>query len=71
MAIIASHTDKQEEIDEAIQLLKETDSINYSRQVAVNLVQTAWEDGINNILPEGRSKQLLKLLAEYNVGRKI
>lgn len=71
MDIIASHTDKQEEIDEAIELLRKSNSIAYAREVAVDLVKTAWEDGINRILPDGKSKQLLKLLGEYNVGRKI
>lgn len=71
MDIIASHTDKQEEIDEAIDLLRKSYSIAYAREVAVDLVKTAWEDGINRILPDGKSKQLLKLLGEYNVGRKI
>ncbi|EAR95693.2 polyprenyl synthetase protein (macronuclear) [Tetrahymena thermophila SB210] len=68
--ILSSHTDNQDEIDEAIALVKKTDSISYSRKVAQELVQTAWND-IENLLPASRSKQLLKLLAEYNIGRKI
>ncbi|EGR30011.1 octaprenyl-diphosphate synthase, putative [Ichthyophthirius multifiliis] len=68
--ILRMHTNDQDLINEAIQIVKSTDSINYSRQVGAQLVKTAWEE-VENIIPEGKPKQLLKLLAEHNIERQV
>ncbi|KRW99378.1 Terpenoid synthase [Pseudocohnilembus persalinus] len=71
LEIVKSKPEDIETIKEAIQLIKKTDSIKFSKQIAEELIQIAWNDGMEKVLPEGDAKIKLKLLAEYNIGRKI
>ena len=70
LEILDSHTEKEEEILEAINIINKYDGIDYSRKRAEELVTGAWE-GINSVLPESNAKTILKKFAEYLVDRKI
>jgi len=56
-------------IDEAIGLIKKTNSIEFSQQVAEKLIKDGWEK-IKDYIPNNKSKGALKELAEYFIKRK-
>jgi geranylgeranyl pyrophosphate synthase len=68
--ILDSHTEKMEEIQEAIDILKGTESIAFAKQFAKDLVSQSWND-IEKNLKEGKAKELLKSFAEYLITRDI
>lgn len=68
--ILDSKTDNQEVIEEAIQLLKKTGSIEYAQQVADRLVKEAWNE-VADILPNRQAKWYLKALSEFFTKRSI
>ncbi|KYC45761.1 MAG: Geranylgeranyl diphosphate synthase [Candidatus Methanofastidiosum methylothiophilum] len=68
--ILNSHTNEKKIIDEAIKLIKETDSIEKSRETANRLVIESWNE-INNELKESEAKINLKAFSEFLIKRKI
>ncbi|MFA5763458.1 MAG: polyprenyl synthetase family protein [archaeon] len=70
VAILDSHTEKEEEIKEALDIINKYDGINYSKQVAEKMITDAWAE-VNSVLDESNAKIILKKFAEYLVDRKI
>lgn len=68
--ILDSHTTKEEEIKEALEIINRYDGISYSKKRAEELVLSAWEK-VNGLIKESNAKTLLKKFAEYLVDRKI
>ena len=68
--ILDSHTEKEEEIREALDIINKYDGINYSKSVAEKMVTGAWKE-IDSTLEESNAKKILKKFAEYLVDRKI
>jgi len=68
--ILDSHTEKEEEIKEALDLINEYDGIAYSKSVAEKMVTGAWKE-IDSTLDESNAKTVLKKFAEFLVDRKI
>ena len=68
--ILDSHTEKEEEIVEAINIINKYDGIEYARKRAEELVLSAWEK-VDGVLPETNAKKVLKKFAEYLIDRKI
>ncbi len=68
--ILDSHTEKDEEIKEALEIVNRYDGIEYSRKKAEELVESAWKE-VDSVLKESNSKIILKKFAEYLVHRKI
>ncbi|MDD3084153.1 MAG: polyprenyl synthetase family protein, partial [Candidatus ainarchaeum sp.] len=68
--ILDSHTEKEEEIQEALDIISKYDGINYSRKKAEFLVEKAWSE-IDAVLQDSNAKKILKKFAEYLVERKI
>ena len=64
------HTKDQELRNEAIEIMKKYDSINYSRKKAKSMVESAWLE-IEKILPESEAKIKLKAFAYYLIERDI
>ena len=65
--IVSSHTKKQEEILEAIEIIKKYGSIEYARSYSQKLVDKAKKK--LSILPESEDKKALLSLADYVVNR--
>jgi len=57
-------------IKEAIDIMKETGSLEYAHGVAKKLVEDAWKN-VEKHLPDGIAKEKLKLFADYLITRKI
>jgi geranylgeranyl pyrophosphate synthase len=68
--ILDSHTEVEEEIKEALDIINKYDGIAYSKEVADGMVTKAWEE-VNTVLEENDAKTILKKFAEYLVDRKI
>jgi len=68
--ILDSHTKKEEEIQEALDIINKYDGIDYSKKKAEELVLGAWADA-DKVLEESNAKKILKKFAEYLVDRKI
>jgi len=63
-------TEDRSLINEAIDLLKSSKSIDYARSLAKKLVDEAWEDA-KPILPQSTAKAYIKALSYFFVDRKI
>eukprot|EP00026_Physarum_polycephalum_P010020 Phypoly_transcript_10164.p1 GENE.Phypoly_transcript_10164~~Phypoly_transcript_10164.p1 ORF type:complete len:376 (+),score=57.27 Phypoly_transcript_10164:207-1334(+) len=70
IAILNKHTESQEEIQEAIKIVRETGSIDYARKVAQDLVRSSWESA-KNVLPDSPARDNLYLFAQYLIHRNI
>ena len=68
--ILGMRTKQQTLIDEAIELIKKTKSLEYSRNMGYQLVTEAWKN-IEKELPNTQGKQKLKLLGEFTMARSI
>lgn len=68
--ILDSHTTRESEIQEAIDIINEYDGIPYARKVAEKMVLGAWKDA-DKVLKESNAKKVLKKFAEYLIERKI
>jgi geranylgeranyl pyrophosphate synthase len=68
--ILDSHTEKEKEIQEALNIINKYDGIDYSKKRAVELVEQAWNE-VDSVLLESNAKKVLKKFAEYLVDRKI
>lgn len=66
--ILLMHTRDQTLINEAIQIMVDTGSLDYARQVAKDIVNKAWAD-VEAVLPESEAKTKLKVFADYLVNR--
>jgi geranylgeranyl pyrophosphate synthase len=70
LEILNQRTNDVALIQEAIALIKETDSITHARGVAKEIVEKAWND-IEPLLPENDAKTKLKVFADYLINRQI
>ena len=68
--ILDSHTEKEEELQEALDIINKYDGIDYSKKKAEELVLNAWADA-DKVLKDSNAKTILKKFAEYLVDRKI
>jgi geranylgeranyl pyrophosphate synthase len=68
--ILDSHTEKEEEITEALAIINKYDGIPYAKKRAEELVEQAWKN-VDSVLEESNAKTVLKKFAEYLVDRKI
>ena len=57
-------------IEEAITLIKKTNSLKYARELGNKLISQAWNE-IEPLLPNNQGKTKLKLLAEFCMGRNL
>ena len=55
---------------QAIRILKDAGSIEYSQAYAQRLLAEAWE-GVDEILKESQAKRNLKLFADYLIDREL
>ena len=70
LEILNMHTTDQKLRDEAINILKKYDSIDYAKEHARKIVREVWSD-VDAILPDSEAKQKLKAFADFLVERKI
>ncbi|NYT13941.1 MAG: polyprenyl synthetase family protein [Candidatus Methanofastidiosa archaeon] len=68
--ILNSHTKEKKIIEEAINLIKETGSIEISRETANKIVLESWKE-IERDLEESEAKLYLKAFSEFLIKRKI
>ncbi|MEM2233650.1 MAG: polyprenyl synthetase family protein [Nitrososphaerota archaeon] len=68
LEILRMQTSDRELIREAIRLIAEAGSIEYSKRVARELVERAWAE-VDGVLPESRQKEGLRELARFLVER--
>lgn len=70
LEILQKENNSKEEISEAISIIAESDAINYSKELAKNLVLENWAN-LEKVLDESDAKNLLKEFAYYVVNRKL
>ncbi len=70
LEILNMHTKDQKTINEAIDIMKKYDSIEYAKNFARNMVKEAWDD-IDSLLPESEAKDKLRSFADFLVEREI
>jgi geranylgeranyl diphosphate synthase type I len=68
--ILNMHSSEQSLKDEAIGLIQRSGSIDYSKQVAKNLVEESWSE-VEKLLPASVGKEKLKAFADFLIERKI
>ncbi len=66
--ILSEHTTDKEKIKEAIKILNNCDSLNYSRKVAENIIKEAW-GSIAPLLKESKAKAQLMDFSEFMIKR--
>jgi len=67
--ILNKQTNDQKEIQEAIAIIRSTDSMAYAEKVAQEIITKAWNN-IEPLLPENPAKYKLKVFADYLICRK-
>jgi len=70
VAILKKHTVDQKLRDEAVQIMKRYDSIEYAKQFARKLVADSWKE-VDRLLSPSEAKEKLRAFAEHLVERKI
>jgi geranylgeranyl pyrophosphate synthase len=70
ITILNMHTSKASLKDEAINIMQNYHSIDYSRQTARKLVRESWSN-VEKLLPVSSGKQKLKAFADFLIERKI
>ncbi len=70
LMILNLHTSKTSLKDEAINIMQNYHSIDYSRQTARKLVRESWSN-VEKLLPASSGKQKLKAFADFLIERKI
>jgi geranylgeranyl pyrophosphate synthase len=68
--ILKLRTSNEGLIKEAVNLLKESGSIDYARKTCAGLVSKAWND-LDKVLPSSRAKEKLKALANFLIFREF
>jgi geranylgeranyl pyrophosphate synthase len=68
--ILNAHTNEQKLRDEAIQIMKKYDSIEYTRQVARKLVKESWSK-VDKLVTPSDAKEKLRAFVTYLIERKI
>jgi len=66
--ILNLHTNNREKIGKAIEILKKSGSVEYSKNYAKEMVRNSWAEA-NKILPESIAKGKLKKFADFLVER--
>ncbi|MEN7982613.1 MAG: polyprenyl synthetase family protein [Nanoarchaeota archaeon] len=68
--ILKMKTKNKKLVESAIKIIQKYDSINYSKNVAENLIKTAWSE-LDLKLKDSSAKIKMKMLADYLINRKI
>jgi geranylgeranyl pyrophosphate synthase len=68
--ILNAHTNDQKLRDEAIAIMKNYNSMEYTKKFAKKLVRESWSE-VNKLLPSSEAKEKLRAFATYLVERKI
>lgn len=68
--ILGSHTDKEEEILEAIRIIKESGAVDYANRRAKEIIQESWKK-LDKEIRKSPAKETLKSFSDYVVERKI
>lgn len=68
--VLNMRTSDQKLVDEAIQIMRKYDSIDYAEQYAKKIVKESWME-IEGFLPASNSKERLNAFAEFLIERKI
>jgi len=67
--ILNAHTNNQKLRDEAIDIMKNYDSIEYTKLFAKRLVRESWGE-VNKLLPSSEAKEKLRAFATYLIERR-
>ena len=70
IGILNEHANNQKLRDEAIRIIENYDSIEYTKQFARKLVKESWNE-IDRLLPASDAKEELRAFAAYLIERKI
>jgi geranylgeranyl pyrophosphate synthase len=70
LEILDMHTRDPQLIQEAIDILRKYDAINYAKEFARRLVRETWS-GVDKILPESEAKRKLKAFADFLIERDV
>jgi len=68
--ILNAHTNDQKLRDEAITIMKNYDSIEYTKKFAKRLVRESWSE-VSRLLPSSAAKEKLRAFATYLIEREI
>lgn len=68
--ILDSHTNDQNELEIATNILKKNGSIKFSIKMSKNIMEKAWKNAQKK-LPEGQAKKDLEELTSYLIDRKL
>ncbi len=70
LEILDSHPTDAETINEAIEIIKKCGAIEFAREKANRIVESAWKK-IDSVIPKSKAKELLHNMALYCTERKI
>lgn len=68
LEILGKHTTEKGLIDEALELLKKKDSVEYVVNKASKIMESAWDD-VKDIIPDSEAKKKLHALADFLIKR--
>jgi len=68
--ILSLHTNDQAVINEAVEIIHKTESIEFARQRAREIVSSAWDE-MESALPESEAKNKLKAFADFLIERNV
>jgi geranylgeranyl pyrophosphate synthase len=70
LAILDSHTEKKEEIEEAISIIRESGAVEYTREKAKSIVEDSWKE-LKGAIKDSPEKESLRDFANYLIERRI
>jgi len=68
LEILSSHTTNRAELDEAVEIMQQAGSIEYAQAYALGLVE-AGKQGLIDVLPKSKARDLLVSMADFFVSR--
>lgn len=68
MEILGMHTNDRNLLQEAIDIIRKHDSIEYAKNLARQMVEESWNK-VDKIIPENRAKKSLRMFANFLVER--
>ncbi|MEM2668777.1 MAG: polyprenyl synthetase family protein [Candidatus Bathyarchaeia archaeon] len=70
LRILRMHTRDEALKKKAIEIIKKYGAVEYAKQIASKIVEEGWR-AVENLMPESKAKEKVKMLAEYLIQRKI
>jgi geranylgeranyl pyrophosphate synthase len=70
LEILNMHTRDKKLREEAIEIIKRYDAIEYAKELALKLRRESWSE-VDRVIPPSEAKEMLSALADFLIERRI